>query len=335
VSKGFLGIAAAFIIGAAGMAAFLKYTGPAKPAESAPAEEEESFVVKDANGPARLELEQDTQDMMGLKTANLAEAKLEPDAKGYGRVLDPSPLVAMVAETATAKASLDASTKEYERVKALAQNQNASARALEAAEAAMKRDQIQYESIQPRLLAGWGKVIASKPDLAAFARSLASQEAALIRVDLPLGDELKSEPTGGRVAALASPDNPAPVEYLDRAADTDPQFQSRGYLFLMKTRPLTPGTLVTAWLTLPGEAQTGVWVPRDAVVRHEGGTFVYLQISDEQFQRQAVVLDRPTPDGWFVRANDHSPLKPKAEVVIVGAQELLSEELKAQSGGEE
>jgi hypothetical protein len=332
VNRGFWGIAAAFVVGAAGMALFMKYTGPAGTPEPAPPEEAESFVVKDANGPAKLELEQDTQDMMGLKTAHLAAAQLEPDVKGYGRVLDPAPLVALVAEIASAQASLEASRKEYERLQVLyAQNQNASARALEIAEAALKRDQIQYQSIQPRLLAGWGKVIASRPDLAAFARALAAQETALIRVDLPLGDELKSVPTGGRVAALAAPENPVPIEYLDRAPDMDPQFQSRGYLFLMRTGPLVPGTLVTAWLTLPGAAQSGVMVPRDAILRHEGRTYVYLQLSDEQFQRQEIVLDRPTPDGWFVSQG----LKPKVEVVVVGAQELLSEELKAQGGGEE
>jgi hypothetical protein len=100
---------------------------------------------------------------------------------------------------------------------------------------------------------------------------------------------------------------------------------------------------LVAWLALPGAPRSGVIVPRDAVLRHEGETFVYLQ-KDDVFQRQAVALERPVADGWFVpvgannhspdRANNHSPLQPQEKVVVVGAQQLLSEELKGQ-GGEE
>ena len=103
--------------------------------------------------------------------------------QGYGRVLDPTPLAALLAEGASTKAALQASTREYERLKLLHEGQNASTRALEAAEAAMKRDEVLLDSVQPRLLLGWGKAVASQPDLRAFARSLASQETALVRVD--------------------------------------------------------------------------------------------------------------------------------------------------------
>jgi hypothetical protein len=330
VNKSFL-VVAGIVIGAAGMGVFLKYFAHGGEAESAPPEKAESFVQRDANGPAKLELDQDTQDIMGLKTAFLDAAQMEPEVRGYGRVLDAAPLVALAAESASAKASLEASTKEYDRLKVLySQNQNASARALETAEAALKHDQIQYESIQPRLLMGWGKAIASQPDLPGFVRQLASQEAVLIRVDLPLGEDQKSTPTGGRVASLAASENPMPVEYLGYAPETDPQLQTRGYLFLMKTNPLPPGTLVVAWLTIPGASQSGVMVPRDAVLRHEGKTYVYLQTADTLFHRQAISLDRPTTKGWFV---SHE-LKPHDEVVVVGAQQLLSEELKSQGGGE-
>jgi hypothetical protein len=92
---------------------------------------------------------------------------------------------------------------------------------------------------------------------------------------------------------------------------------------------------LVAWLVLPGEPRPGVIVPRDAVLRHAGETFVYLQ-KDDVFQRQAVALERPVADGWFVGVgtNDHPPLQPQEKVVVVGAQQLLSEELKGQ-GGEE
>src|SRR5204863_7173228 len=140
------------------------------------------------------------------------------EVQGYGRVLDPAPLALLLTEGASAKAALDASTREYERLKLLhEQGQNASTRALEAAEAAMKRDQILLESVQPRLLLGWGKAIASQQDLWGFARALASQEAALVRVDLPLQQSLKSPPVAGRLAALTSSDILAEAQFLGSA----------------------------------------------------------------------------------------------------------------------
>ena len=120
------------------------------------------------------------------------------------------------------------------------------------------------------------------------------------------------------------------MEYLGPAANTDPQLQTEGHLVLMKVDPLPPGTVVVAWLTIPGEKQSGVIVPREALLRHEGETFVYLQVGDYVFHREAVSLDRPTGDGWFVSKD----LKPEDRVVVVGSQQLLSEELKGQGGGE-
>jgi len=88
-----------------------------------------------------------------------------------------------------------------------------------------------------------------------------------------------------------------------------------------------PRSAVTGFLGLPGEAQSGVRVPREAVVRFNGTTWVYVQTGDDTFQRTEVALDRPLANGWFVRAG----LKPQDKVVSAGAQQLLSEELKGQA----
>jgi hypothetical protein len=107
-----------------------------------------------------------------------------------------------------------------------------------------------------------------------------------------------------------------------------PQMQSRGFLFLVSSNALrlVPGTSVTGYLSLPGEHRAGVLLPRSAIVRFNGATWVYLQTSDETFQRQEVSLEDPLEDGWFVS----SGLKAQDKVVTVGGQQLLSEELKGQ-----
>lgn len=332
MNKTFLGILLGLALGGGAMWFYQqKHAGhEAKPEEKKEEKKEESFVHHGTNGETFLKLDKETQTRMGLKIAPLAAATLKPEVKAFGRVLDPTPLSALIIEATSTRTTLEASTKEFERLKTLAQTQNASARALETAEAAMRRDQIAATSVEPRLLLGWGKAIASQPDLPGFARALAAQEMALARVDLPLSQSLKDAPTGGRLAALTAPEKLAEAQFLGPAPSADPAMQAQGFLFLQKPNPLPPGAALVAWLTVPGDTESGVTVPREALLRHEGEVFVYLQTGDDTFVRKEVELDRLTESGWFV----HEDLKASDKVVTVGAQQLLSEELKGQGGGE-
>ena len=296
---------------------------PAKPAEP------ESRVKHGTNGEVVITLDAATQKVMGLQTAALSAAQLKPEVKAYGRVLDTSPLVALVAELTVAQAASEASQAELKRLKTLAGQNNASERALQAAEAAAARDQVQVESARLRVLSGWGSAIAGQRDLPAFVQSLGSLASVLVEIDLPAGEAGTSTPTGARLVTLADDSKPIEAQLLGPATAVDPQMQGRGFLFLVTPNPsrLTPGAAVTGFLSLPGEAQTGVTMPREAVVRFNGTTWVYVQTGDDTFQRTEVALDRPLEKGWFVREG----LKPQDKVVSVGAQQLLSEELKGQA----
>jgi hypothetical protein len=332
VKKTVFGIVIGFILGGALVGLYTRrpheHTAPEGEKPEPPAAP--SFVLRGAQGETLLKLAAEAQSRMGLKVAPLTATSVRPEVKAFGRVLDPAPLAALLVEQANAQAALEASTKEFARLKALSQTQNASLRALETAQAALQRDQVALDSMLPRLLMGWGRGIASRPDLPALARALASQELALVRADLPLSQSLLANPTGGRLAALTAPDQLAEAQFLGPAPSVDAALQSQGFLFLQRTNPLPPGAAVVAWLTLPGDAESRVTVPREALLRHEGAVFVYLQTGDDTFARRPVELDRPVEAGWLIREG----LKLQDKVVIVGAQQLLSEELKGE-GGEE
>jgi hypothetical protein len=306
-----------------------------EPAAAAPSEkkaEAESRVKHGANGEVIITLDAETQKVMGLQTAPLATRQLEPEVKGYGRVLDPAPLSTLTAEVASARTTALASQKELERLKVLAGQNNASARALETAEAAAQRDTALAESAWQRLLAAWGKGVVDRADLPAFVQSLAAGETALVQINLPPGDALQSPPATARLVTLAENGAPIAAQLVGPAPAVDPQMQGQGFLFLVKpAQPrFAPGAAVTALLPLPGDAQSGVSVPRDAVLRFNGATWVYLQTGEDKFQKVEVALERPMESGWFV----HEGLKAGDKVVTVGAQQLLSEELKGQGGGE-
>jgi hypothetical protein len=288
----------------------------------------ESKVERATNGNVVASMDERTQKLIGLETTLLTPATLPPEIKGYGRVLEPAPLVALVSGVASASASLDASRKEYQRVKALfAQGENASARALQAGEAAMKHDQIALQTSEAELVAAWGESVAHQPDLPAFVQSLATRQAVLVRLDLPAGELTTAVPVGGR---LLSPGTGQPItaRFLGPAATTEPQIQGQGFLLVMTNSPawFSPGLALAGFLQLPGEPLRGVIVPEAAVVRTAERTWVYLQTGPTNFTRRDVSQEHPVPDGWFVTAG----VMPNDRVVTTGAQTLLSEERKTE-----
>jgi hypothetical protein len=288
-------------------------------------------VSRDTNGNAVIALSSKMQKDLGILLKNPAASQMKPELKGYGRVLDPAPLLGLMTELASAQAAGAASSKEAARLKTLEGQGNASARALQTAEAAAARDMVAVQSARERLVFSWGRAVADQKDLPTFTHDLGSLESALIRVDLPVGETLKEAPATARVANLAGAS--AETAFLDKATSVDPQMQGRGFLFLLKPNSLrlTAGEAVVGYLQIPGEPIRGVTIPREAVIRTEGAGWAYvLNQGGEGFTRLEVALDRPTEAGWFVT----NGVTASNSVVVAGAQQLLSFEAKS-AGGEE
>lgn len=325
----FLGIVVGLLVGAAGAWLFLH------PHEGGGGEEKkeetkvESHVVHGTNGETLLQLDKEAQERAGLKVAPLEAGELPPEIKAFGRVLDPAPLAAAVTESAAARAQFEASSRELERLKVLhSQNQNVSTRAVETAEAAAQHDRIAADAAQLRLFSAWGKSVAGESNLTAIVHQLVSQDAALVRVDVPLSQNLSGEPKAARLRPLSGR-NLLPAEFIGPAVSVDVQTLGRGFLFLVRTNGLAANAVVDAWLSVGGTAEKGAIVPHDAIVRHDGEAFIYVQNGDDQFAREKIELEHPVEKGWFVDG-----LKPGIRIVIIGAQQLLSEELKGEGGGE-
>jgi hypothetical protein len=303
------------------------------PTAAAPADEEAAApqVSRDTNGNAVISMSDETQGDLGILVRSLVAFQMRPEQKGYGRVLDPAPLVALVTELASAQAAYTASSGEVARLKTLEGQGNASARALQTAEAAASRDWAAIQSARERLTLSWGKVVADQNDLPAFMHELSSLETALVRIDLPVGETLKEPPAGARIANLSGAS--AEAALLEKASSVDPQMQGQGFLFLLKPNSLrlTSGEAVVGYLKIPGEPLAGVIIPREAVVRVEGAGWVYvLNSAGDAFTRVEVALDHPAEAGWFVTKGVSSG----DYVVVTGAQQLLSIELKGAGGGE-
>lgn len=149
----------------------------------------------------------------------------------------------------------------------------------------------------------------------------------LARVDVPAGQAIAGNVENALILPLGFEDHPIRGERVALASTVDPKTQGEPFLFRVSnpSRTLRPGLSVTAFLELPGPARSGVVVPRSAVVRQSGRTWVYVQTGAQQFARRPVVLEEPTAQGWFTRSVSSGD-----RVASVGAQTLLSEEFKSQ-----
>jgi multidrug efflux pump subunit AcrA (membrane-fusion protein) len=120
----------------------------------------------------------------------------------------------------------------------------------------------------------------------------------------------------------------APARLMGPALEVDPLTQRPAYYYRLEhTWPgLAVGLPVVASVPV-GPSQPGsVIVPASAVVQWEGLTWAFVQREPGAYARVAVPLDRPVPQGWAV----HSGIAAGDEVVITGAEQLLSEEFRAQ-----
>ena len=285
-----------------------------------------------AAGEVVVEMDRETRERIGLETAPLAE-EAEPEVtRAFGVALDPSPFLALHAELSTAEAALAASRAEFERTRTLhREDENASAKALEAATAQLRADESRVQLAQRQLAQRWGEDAASLAGAGreALAKQLASHARVAVRASLPLGETLAAEPSTASVLPLGAEDRPLSAAAVHEVLTIEPSAQGRTFLVWIEPGdlPLRAGTPAIVLLEAPGDPRAGVVVPSAAVVRTSGSAWAYVQIGDDRFARRLVAADHPTPRGWFVRTGG---LHAGDRVVVAGAQTLLSEEQKTQ-----
>lgn len=298
--------------------------------------EAESAAKEEAHEAGVVKLDAATQKRIGLAVSPLRATQHQPARAAYGRVIDPSPLAALDAELATAEAALDASRAAEERARGLFQGgENVARKTLETAESQLRTDETRLQGLRRKLELEWGAAAAAL-DAAARGRlidALVRGETELIRVDVAAGQALSEMPKRAQVTVIGRESEPFEAQQVVPATLVDPKTQTQGFLLTVEHPPfpLHPGTAVTAWLQMPGEAKAGVVVPRSAIVYFGGAAWIYLQAEEEEFTRTRIPLDEPMPDGVFVGEG----FKGDEQVVVTGGQILLAEEQKASAPSEE
>jgi membrane fusion protein, multidrug efflux system len=334
---------AAFAAGAALVFYFVK--AAPKPAGEAAAEGPAATPIKlsqSADGEVVISLDAEMQKRIGLTLANPAPVELQPEIKAYGHVIDPAPLIELLSDFFRAEITFDKAHQEMERAKQLKQDSNISERAFQDAETTYKLDFADVSAIRQKIETQWGPRLAEmtgpivvppgtqrKPD--EFLDKI-SHSVALIRIDLPVGEDLKNTLQPARIMSLAGKP-PVTAACFDKLPAVDSQSLQQGLLLTADQSPtnrLTPGEAVTAFISIPvvnnpGKSATGVVVPSDAILRYEGKGWVYVQTGTNDFTRMEIPLDRPLNGGCF----DAGGISATNRIIVTGAQTVLSAELSS------
>lgn len=270
----------------------------------------------------------------------------------------PADRVDMASRLSTAKADVDSRTASLssaklalERTRTLnAEEKSASDRALQDAEVRMKDEEARLRSaadtvrlLQASLTPGNGEVEAlhlSIPLAGQVVEMLvrpgevvesgqeilrvAKVDRLIARAVLPAGEKLEVSTTPARVLALGYEDRPLQGTSIGRARGA----LGETLLFRIDSAglPLRSGMAFQAWIPAAGGPQSGVVIPRSALVRFGGKTWAYVQVAETEFSRRELGNVRPVANGWFMTQG----FPAGQGVVTAGAQILLSEELKSQ-----
>jgi hypothetical protein len=330
------------ILVAAGAVWWKKHHSAGAAAETPkPPEEEGIKITHDPSGRVVLHVPDEIQGNVGITVAKPDSAEFTPEIKAYGRVLDPAPLAAAVGELQAERIAADYSRQEFERMKVLKGQNNASERAFRTAEETYVRDEAALKLSLAKIRPVWGDKITER--LSAFTKSegqeadpffsnLAESKSLLIRVDLPVDQTIDpGKIKAARIVPLAVKDTFIQASYFGMAPYVDAQTQGRGLFFVVSenTAHLLPGAALTAYIQLAEPPASGVRIPLEAVVRAEGSAWVYIMGSDsDSFTRTQISLDHPLPNGWFTATN----ITTTNYLVVTGAQSLLSQETKPAGG---
>ena len=301
--------------------------------------------VESAGAMPTVQLSNAAQKEVGIAYAAVRPAEFAPQTAVAVSVLDPQPLVELRArlqaarlEIQAAKAAAGASASELARVQALYEDdRNASQRALQSADAQAQANAARsraaesaLEALRAQARTSWGSVVAGwlESDAAQIERLVAGLDALLrasVRPEDALGapGSLRVVLPGNGKSMIATPLGPAP-----RA---DAEHGGSGLFYRLRNAAVRPGMRLAGSLARSGAAREGALVPASAIVWHSGKPWVYLREADDklpdasEFRRRDVSGGEAIGDEWFVAgfADD-------AEVVVRGAQVLLSEELKFQ-----
>jgi hypothetical protein len=292
-----------------------------------------------------------TQQNSGIQTVKINSANFQGEIKSFGNVMAIDSLIeaksrylSLISEIAIAKSASMHSLQQYQRLKMLNDDdKNVSDQDLQAALANVEADkakissnEIQLKNLQSNTKLQWGEALASlafSDKLPAHLAHLLTRKNVLIQISLPLSAGAPKQDSSVKVTPLNESMAPIQAVYISPATQSDTNGFGKTFYYSAPSDLLRIGMRVNVVKTsAAGGATNGVVVPSNAVVWHAGKAWAYFKTGQNkgtvqnktiQFIRKPISTDTEVDEGWF-----NQGIAENSEVVVSGAQLLLSEEFK-------
>lgn len=300
-----------------------------------------SATVEDGRAVVRVSAQ--SQAASGIRVESIRAARNETSVQVYGSVVDVNALLdlrgqflAAAGEMRAMRASVEAARVEYQRARKLYQDdRNISEQAMRSVESRYRVAQARLVSAEAAasllgdsLRSSWGPVVggwAMESDSADL-QALLQRQSRLVRLVFPHELPRSSALPRILIAPVSVGGEQIEARFISESNQGSTVLPGKTYFYLVDGSDLRAGTRVVARVTTGGEIRDGTIVPNEAVVWHAGKAWVYVVHDPETFARYEISIANELYDGWF----QSGLLEGDDEVVVSGAQLLLSEELKFQ-----
>lgn len=284
------------------------------------------------------------QALVGIETRVVPALAHRAELQAYGSVLDLARVTELTNAYATARAQLQTAQAKVEVSRSASQRAKtlgpyATTVQVETTEGTFQTDvaslaaaESQVRTLSATAQQEWGPVIGRAiVERSAAVTRLIERSDFLVQVTLPPGETLKGPPAAA-FAEVPPQSARVALAYVSPATRTDARIQGLSYFYTVPGNSgFLPGMSMLVFLA-GDRTVTGISVPEDAVVHWGGGTWVYRAVQPGAYVRHPLKADPVMADDAYV-VDD---LPGGTEIVLRGAQALLSEEMKAQlqvSGG--
>ena len=319
--------------------------------------------IAEKNGINTVSLSLATQQNSGITTAKVLRSAFAGKLKSTGSVIAIDNLIEAKAnylraksEIALAQSASSNNLQQYQRLKTLNEDdKNVSDRAVQEALAAVNSDKVkisaaelQLSNLQNAVKLQWGETLSSlvfnsnmsSGKLAPHLAYLLNRKNVLVLLSFPPDSPLPTLESVLNLSPLNSAGSPIKAIYVSPAALSDANAYGKTFYYSAPAESLRIGMRVNSETdAINSKISRGVVIPNQALVWYGGKPWAYfkqtknkvgqLMADEDQFVRKPINTDTEigsgTNSGWFNQGLDE-----QSEVVISGAQLLLSEEFKTQ-----
>lgn len=298
--------------------------------------------VSEEEGISIISLSPAVQKNSGVTTAKVDAFAYQGEIKSFGTVVPIDALIeakarflSLKAVVNTAHAASSQNLAQYQRLKVLnADNKNVSDLAVQQALGLVNADKanistnaLQIKNLQTSIRLKWGESLAAlalNNQLSARFNDLLSRKKVLVQISLPMSASNPHKDDTIMVSPLSGDVDPISATYVSAATQTDRNGVGKTFYYSAPSEFLRIGMRVSAEVASTNDDTIhGIVIPSNAVVWYAGKPWAYFKQGEEQFVRQPISAETEIDSGWF-----NQGLSTDSEVVVSGAQLLLSEEFK-------